>query len=153
MLEELSVYYHIILFQTEVFISDVFVPKSIIVIIVIYWLSMWCFLFNCLYLMNFSVRLSVKISHATLYLWLYLEITNCHFLFQDACSFFFAFVTFHASKHSFSDCHFTLLLTVHTSIKQLSNVLIFFHNLVIWFFTYLMRIDSVKLQLIHHLFA
>jgi hypothetical protein len=31
--------------------------------------------------------------------------------------------------------------------------LIFFHNLVIWFFTYLMRIDSVKLQLIHHLFA
>ena len=131
MFEELSVYYHIILFQTEMFVSDVFVPKSIIVIIVIYWLRVRCFLFNCLYFMNFSIGLSVEISHATLNLRFHLEITNCHFLFQDACSFFSAFVTFHTSKHSLRNSHITLFLTVHTSIKQLSNVLIFFHNLVI----------------------
>jgi hypothetical protein len=145
MFKELSVNNHIVCFQTQMFVSYVFVPKSVIIIIVIYRLSVRCFLFNSLYFMDFSVRLSIEISHTTFYFWLDLEITDRHFLFQDARSLLSTFITFHTRKHSLSNSHFSLFFAVHASVQQLRNILVFFHNLVIWFFTYFMWVNRIEL--------
>ena len=83
MLQEFSVYYHIVVLHTLVLVFNVLSPETIVIVIVINRLDEESFFWLSFNLMDLCIWLSVEVGHATFNLGLYLKLRYIHFSFED----------------------------------------------------------------------
>ncbi len=130
MLKELPVYDHVILLHANVLVLYVFTPESIVIVEVVNWLYEGDFFRIGLNLVNFCIRLAVKVCHATFDLWFNLKVRNRHFLLKNACSLFPTLVTLNTCDHLLRYRQLIFLI-LHAFIKHSRNVLIHFNYLIV----------------------
>jgi len=134
MFKEFSVNNHVVHLHTVMFVCNILIPETVIIVPVIYRLSMnylHRFSFN---FMDLSIWFSVKVSLATFYFRFNLEIRNVLFLFKDFCALSVTFTLLHSLKHSL--CHresaLFIVIIINSIPSENSHKLFFvFNNFVL----------------------